>query len=1093
MRLRGSRAVLRAVTSLLAGVVLVGVTSPIGAQSAAEGSPPLPVRISRYAGVDRYETALRIAGQVVADAGGTTEWAVIASGTSWTDAVVASSLSGALEAPLILTPPDELRTDVVSFLKETQVANVLVVGASATPGVSADVVSELAARGYLTERISGDDRYSTGVRVARHLGKILQGSDGLAPQVGDMGGLGRTAIVASGEVFVDALVSGPVAARGRHPVLLTPASRLHREVAAYLDDADVEHVVLMGGTEALGAPVEAALRELGLAVTRLAGATRFETAVAMADLVTDRYTDVTSRTCFERDRLGVARDRVPFDSFSAAPLLAGRCAPLLLSHPKQTNGATAGFLETIRSSGITSPSHPVQLYVFGGEAAVSYEVLNAYLRGQVLGTAEEPVARTLGCDDSGRDRVRVSIDGVMRQIAWTSDCGRLLAVTETGALYVADGNGSNPVQVLKAARRVEQAAWSPDGKQIAFASNKRSRYGLVRHIHVINADGSGGRQVTDGPANDNHPSWSADGRQLVFQRRDGAARDGSETAREQDTHIVVIGADGRNATALRTGGTTEFFPAFSPDGRRIAFTAADAVWTIDVDGSDLALVTTAVETCGVSWSPDGSRVIALRRSAPGHPFAVYVVAAVDGYGEGYVQIPGNLNTFRISHSELPPQWSPDGRRVFLHFADRGPSHDAAPRSVNWQHFFDVPDIPDRGPGTCRTAGPASTRSAGFPRPSTHLPTSGTMRIAVLFVDFPDRPISYDTELEMSSARFIEEYLESMSGGTLEVELEPHHGWLRAEQHHRSYLEHRRLYQQISQHAVELADADVDFSDIDLVMTVMPSTRFGAGSNHGDFVTADGNEMYTMRVNHDPGFGGGRVDSATGQVLPQENQWAVRAARELLRSYGLSYHFWGHLYGGRYYPPGHLFARPPLPEGLGWASIDIGPLILNARYPISANFSLDDRYEMLSWTRWLLGWLDADQIECVTGPSAEVRLSPIADAGTGIAMAVVETSPTGVIVIESRRLLGHDARPDWMFDRVADGTADELLIREGVLVYTVHPFITSHPVRIAQDTEFGYLDQAPLLELGESVSVAGYTITVTGDTGSAHTVSIRQND
>ena len=988
----------------------------------------------------------------------------------------------------MLTPPGELHIDVQRFLESAEVSDVLVVGSAASPGISDDVFDELVDRGYMTERVTGDDRYLTSVSAARRLGKVLQARSTSAPRVGDMPGLGRTAIVASGEVFADALVSGPIAAVGRHPVLLTPADRLHPDLVAYLADAGVEHVVLMGGTSALGAPVETALTDLGLAVTRLAGATRFETAVAMAELVEDRYSGTSGTKCFDKGQIGMARARVPFDSFSAAPLLARRCAPLLLSYRRETNQATASYLESVRASAPSGRSDPVRLYVFGGTLAISSKVIDSYLKGEALEADFDPDA----CDDAGQERVRVGIDGVMHQIAWTSDCSRLLLVTGLGALSVANGDGSNPVQLLSSARRVAWASWSPDGRRIAFASNKRSSDGLVRHIHIINADGSGESQVTDGPVNDNQPSWSPDGRRLVLQRRDGAARDGSESAGEQDTHIVLIGVDGRNETALRQGATAEHYPSFSPDGRRIAFTTADAVWVIDVDGSDLGIVTTAVNASGVSWSPDGSQVIAVRSSAPGIPRAVYVVASVDGYGERYLPITGNLNTFRILHSESPPQWSPDGQRVFLHFADAGPRHAAEPRSVNWQHFFEVPNIPDRGPGTCKTAGPASTYSAGFPRPPTVLPTTGTMRIAMLFVDFPDRPISYDTELEMSSARFIEDYLETMSGGKLEVELLPHHGWLRAEQRHQSYVRGGWLYEGISHHAVELADPDFDFSDIDLVMTVMPTTRFGSGSNQGSIVSADGNDMHSMRINQNPSSGGGKVD-ARGRVTPQENQWAPGAARELMRSFGLSYYLWGHLYGGRYIPPGNPLARPPLPGGMAWSSIEFGPLIFNANYPVGANFTGDDRYEMLAWSRWLLGWLDPDQVECLTGSSAEVQLSPVADPGGGTAMAVVEASPTGVIVIESRRLLGQDMRPDWMFERVADGSADEQLIREGVLVYTVHPFITFHPLRIAQDTEFGYLDRSPLLDLGESVSVAGYTITVTGDTGSEHLVSIRKND
>lgn len=72
-------------------------------------------------------------------------------------------------------------------------------------------------------------------------------------------------------MFADALVAGPLSSKAEVPMLLTPQSELHAEVAAYLSDANIEHVVLMGGTAALSQAVEDAIEDLGIVVDRMAG------------------------------------------------------------------------------------------------------------------------------------------------------------------------------------------------------------------------------------------------------------------------------------------------------------------------------------------------------------------------------------------------------------------------------------------------------------------------------------------------------------------------------------------------------------------------------------------------------------------------------------------------------------------------------------------------------------------------------------------------------------------------------------------------------------------------------------------------------
>ena len=73
-------------------------------------------------------------------------------------------------------------------------------------------------------------------------------------------------------------------------------------------------------------------------------------------------------------------------------------------------------------------------------------------------------------------------------------------------------------------------------------------------------DGSGVIRLTDNDASDVTPAWSPDGRRIAF----ASERDGN-------LEIYVMNADGSGVTRLTYNGANDLFPDWSPDGRRIAF------------------------------------------------------------------------------------------------------------------------------------------------------------------------------------------------------------------------------------------------------------------------------------------------------------------------------------------------------------------------------------------------------------------------------------------------------------------------------------------------------------------------------------------
>jgi Tol biopolymer transport system component len=84
-------------------------------------------------------------------------------------------------------------------------------------------------------------------------------------------------------------------------------------------------------------------------------------------------------------------------------------------------------------------------------------------------------------------------------------------------IWIADESGvARPVEANPGQGRAP--TWSPDGKRLAFESNRGSVVGLYS-IFLINRDGTGLTQITDANLNADHPVWSPDGSQLAFSAR----------------------------------------------------------------------------------------------------------------------------------------------------------------------------------------------------------------------------------------------------------------------------------------------------------------------------------------------------------------------------------------------------------------------------------------------------------------------------------------------------------------------------------------------------------------------------------------------
>jgi TolB protein len=173
----------------------------------------------------------------------------------------------------------------------------------------------------------------------------------------------------------------------------------------------------------------------------------------------------------------------------------------------------------------------------------------------------------------------------------------------------------------------------------------------------MEARGGPARRLTRSPGPDGWPAWSPDGRRLAFV-----------SERSGGLEVYVMGADGSRPALVTADRRTALWPAWSPDGRRLAYQSyarvrAD-VYIVGADGSGARRLTdaegadTGAEDGSPAWSPDG-RLIAFSSDREERPARrIYVIESSGG------SLPRRLTD---SHStDDAPAWSPDGRLIAFH-------------------------------------------------------------------------------------------------------------------------------------------------------------------------------------------------------------------------------------------------------------------------------------------------------------------------------------------------------------------------------------------------------------------------------------------
>lgn len=249
-------------------------------------------------------------------------------------------------------------------------------------------------------------------------------------------------------------------------------------------------------------------------------------------------------------------------------------------------------------------------------------------------------------------------------------------------VYLMGGDGTNPRRLTDNSAGDGFPALAPDGKTIAFESTRLRVEGEPPNdsdLFLMNADGTEQTRLTRGSS----ATWSPDGRSMAFHASaSGSGRpikpDPGAATIDSDIFVMSLDASAKKLltlTNITTNPTAiDDDPDWSPQGDTIVFTShavtddhvnsvTAEIYTISATGSGkrARLTTNAEEERAPAWSPDGKRLAFMcRRGGPD-----FEICVMNADGTGQVQVTDN------AVADLTPTWSPDGQKILFHRAVAG--------------------------------------------------------------------------------------------------------------------------------------------------------------------------------------------------------------------------------------------------------------------------------------------------------------------------------------------------------------------------------------------------------------------------------------
>lgn len=297
---------------------------------------------SRLYGQTRYETAVAIS----KSGWNSSTYVVLARGDLFPDALAGASLAAEYSAPMLLTYPKSLTTATKEEISRLKATKVIILGSE--DAVSTQVADDLKNQLGITDikRFGGATRYETAGLIAQEL----------SPPVN------KTAFVATGENYPDALASASSSAYKGMPILLVRGDigQIPQATQDSLKKLGITHTIITGGADVVPSGIENWFKTNGYDPVRLGGETRYDTCKLIADYGLS-YFSMSSNV------IAVAVGENFPDALTVGPLAGKSRASLLLTRETFIPKATKDFIEA-------NKSNIYQLLVAGGPDVVSDKV-----------------------------------------------------------------------------------------------------------------------------------------------------------------------------------------------------------------------------------------------------------------------------------------------------------------------------------------------------------------------------------------------------------------------------------------------------------------------------------------------------------------------------------------------------------------------------------------------------------------------------------------------------------------------------------------------------------------------------------------------
>jgi Tol biopolymer transport system component len=238
--------------------------------------------------------------------------------------------------------------------------------------------------------------------------------------------------------------------------------------------------------------------------------------------------------------------------------------------------------------------------------------------------------------------------------------GRRLVFERKGKILVSSADGSDIIALAGLPSRLmpytgdSWPTFSPDGKSIAVFLGEEGRYG---DYWVIPLEGGEARRLTSDIEEGGAPAWTPDGKWLVFP-----------SARRGSMNLWRVSASGGLPAPVTTGPGDDIDPVVSPDGRTLLFANVKRTWALvaqDVmSGMQRTLIEKRTFLVFPAYSPDGRRIAFAGKDARGDTH----VFVIDADGSHLTSVTNGIGELNIT-----PQWSQDGATLYFYQVRPSPS------------------------------------------------------------------------------------------------------------------------------------------------------------------------------------------------------------------------------------------------------------------------------------------------------------------------------------------------------------------------------------------------------------------------------------